>query len=89
MPSKPTAGEILATILRLSLEERELILNALQESLVDDSLDHGPAEPADDVQAAWDDEIARRIADVDSGRVKTIPADDAERLIRGKVRPDV
>jgi len=89
MASNLTIGEILATILQLPLEDRELILNALQESLIDDSIDHGPVDRADDVQAAWSDEIARRIADIESGRVKTIPADEAERMIRGKVRPDV
>ena len=44
-------------------------------------------EPADEVEAAWKEEIARRIADIDSGRMKTIPADEAERMIRGDARP--
>ena len=44
---------------------------------VDDELD----EPADEVQLAWSEEIARRIADIDAGRVKTVPAEEAERII--------
>ena len=89
MASDLTTGEILARVLGLPLQDREMIFNALQESLIDDSIDHGPAEPTDEVQAAWSDEIARRIADIDSGRVKTISADEAERIIRGDMRPNV
>jgi putative addiction module component (TIGR02574 family) len=54
--------------------------------MVDDSNDHGPAEPANEVETAWSEEVARRIADIDSGRVKTIPAEEAERIIRGEVK---
>jgi hypothetical protein len=45
--------------------------------------DHEPDERADKVHAAWSKEIARLIADIDSGRVKTIPAEEAELIIRG------
>jgi putative addiction module component (TIGR02574 family) len=79
--------ESIASALQLPLDDRERIVEAPQQSLIDESIDHCPEEPADVVEAAWSDEIARRIADIDSGRVKTIPADEAERMIRGNERP--
>jgi hypothetical protein len=87
MATNLTTHEVIASALQLPLSAREEVIIALQESLIDASVDHGPEEPADEVEAAWGEEIARRIADVDSGRVKTIPADEAERMIRGDVKP--
>jgi len=89
MATNLTPHEIIASALQLPLAERERIVDALQESLIDETIDHGPEEPADEVEAAWSDEIARRIADIDSGRVKTIPSEEAERMIRGDVRPSI
>jgi len=80
---------LIASILRLPLPEREKVFYAVQRSLIDQTVDHGPEDPADEVEAAWSDEIARRIADIDSGRVKTIPAEEAERMIRGDAKPAV
>jgi putative addiction module component (TIGR02574 family) len=80
---------LIATILRLPLPEREKVFYAVQQSLIDPTLDHGPEDPADEIESAWSDEIARRIADIDSGRVKTIPAEEAERMIRGDAEPAV
>lgn len=37
------------------------------------SLDEGPPEDPEEVAKAWDDEIARRVDDVRSGRVNTVP----------------
>ncbi|HEX2474008.1 MAG TPA: addiction module protein [Lacipirellulaceae bacterium] len=71
------------------MAEREKVFDAVQESLIDKTVDHGPSEPADEVEAAWSDEIAQRTADIDSGRVKTIPADEAERMIRRDAKPAV
>jgi hypothetical protein len=87
MATNLTTHEVIASALQLPLSAREEVIIALQESLIDASVDHGPEEPADEVEAAWGEEIARRIADVDSGRVKTIPSDEAERFIRGDFRP--
>jgi hypothetical protein len=83
MSTSSRPDDILASALRLPIGERARITNALQESLVDDTIDHGPADPADEVESAWSEETARRIADIESGRVKSIPADEAERMIRG------
>ncbi len=87
MATNMTPHEIIASALQLPVAERERVIDALQESLIAETVDHGPEEPADEVEAAWSDEIARRIADIDSGRVKTIPAEEAERMIRGDGRP--
>jgi hypothetical protein len=89
MATNLTTHEIIASALQLPFAAREEVIIALQESLIDASIDHGPAEPADEVEAAWGEEIARRIADIDSGRVKTIPSAEAERMIRGDVKPRV
>lgn len=89
MAANLTPREIIDSALQLTLDEREQIIDALQDSLIDESIDHGPTEPADEVEAAWSEEIARRIADIDSGRVKTIPADEAERMIYGDASPNV
>jgi putative addiction module component (TIGR02574 family) len=89
MATNLTPHEIIASALQLPMAEREQIVEALQESLIDETIDHGPEEPADEVEAAWSDEIARRIADIDSGRVKTIPAEEAERMINGDGRRSV
>jgi hypothetical protein len=80
---------LIASILRLPLPEREKVFYAVQRSLIDRTVDHGPEEPADEVEAAWSDEIARRIADIDSGRVKTIPSDEAWKIIDGQAPPKI
>jgi putative addiction module component (TIGR02574 family) len=87
-PTNPTTADIIASALRLPLAARVEIVNALEQSLIDDSIDHGPEDPPDEVEAAWSDEIARRIADIDSGRVKTIPSEQAWKIIRGEAPPD-
>jgi hypothetical protein len=65
------------------------VVDALYDSLIETTIDHGPQEPVDEVQSAWSDELARRVAEVDSGRVTTIPADEAERMIRSTARPQI
>jgi putative addiction module component (TIGR02574 family) len=87
MASDLTNDQIIESVLRLPLIERERVLDALQESLTDDAIDHGSEEPDDEVEAAWSDEIARRIADIDSGRVKTIPSEEAWKFINGETPP--
>lgn len=86
MPHQNT-NDVIASALSLPAEDRLAVLGAIHKSLADPSIDHGPEEPASDVQAVWRDEIARRLDDVRSGRVATIPAEDAERMIRGDAPP--
>jgi putative addiction module component (TIGR02574 family) len=58
-------SKLLEPALSLSVEEQEALADSLISNL-GGKVDEG-------VQAAWDAEIAKRIADVDSGRAKTIP----------------
>jgi putative addiction module component (TIGR02574 family) len=82
--SNPTPADIIASALQLP--QRVEIVNALEQSLVDDAIDHGPTEPPEEVEAAWSEEIARRIADIDSGRVKAIPSAEFWGAIRKERR---
>ena len=38
------------------------------------------------IAKAWDDEIDRRVADMDAGRTKWIPADEAFDRINARIR---
>ena len=57
-------SKLLAQALALSVEEQEALAESLISSL-GGKLDEG-------VLAAWEEEIKKRIADLDSGRAKTI-----------------
>jgi hypothetical protein len=89
MSTQLTSDQIIAAALHLPFAAREEVIIALQESLSDDTVDHGPTEPADEVEAAWSDEIARRIAEIDAGRVKLIPSEEAWKFIKGQTPPKV
>lgn len=70
----PKVQQILEDALLLPDDARAELAGALFESL----------EPADDpavVEAAWADEIARRIKEFESGAVKPVPWEEARRLI--------
>jgi putative addiction module component (TIGR02574 family) len=56
--------EIVEAALKLAPEQREEIINDLWASL-----DGGLGDE-------WEEEIQRRVQDVDAGRVKTIPAEE-------------
>ncbi|HTS37925.1 MAG TPA: addiction module protein [Candidatus Solibacter sp.] len=68
------ASDILKRALALPPEARAAIAGSLLESL-----DENPPDPA--VEAAWSEEIARRIEELDSGKVKPIPWAEARRQI--------
>lgn len=71
----PSARQLLDEALQLPVEERSALISGLIESL--------DAESDVDVQAAWNAEIARRIEEVRSGEVATIPWAEARRMILG------
>ena len=73
------ATELLKKALALSSEERAQLVDSLLESLEDRNDD--PAA----VEAAWNDEIARRIADLDSGKAETVPWDEVRQRISAKL----
>jgi putative addiction module component (TIGR02574 family) len=64
----PQVSQLLEKALALSTQERGALIDRLIESL-----DDAPAEEG--VEAAWEEEIKRRMDDIRSGRVKTIPGD--------------
>jgi putative addiction module component (TIGR02574 family) len=61
----PEVAKLLEQALSLSVEEQEALADSLISNL------GGKADEG--VLAAWDEEIRKRIADLDSGRAKTIP----------------
>jgi putative addiction module component (TIGR02574 family) len=65
MPIKSAHQKVLAAALRLPLEARAALAGHLLDSL-DDAVD-------EDVESAWSKEIARRIEELDAGKVETIP----------------
>jgi len=61
----PDVSKLLEQALALPVEEQEALAESLIASL-GGRLDAG-------ILAAWDEEVGRRIADLDSGKAKTIP----------------
>ena len=59
----PEVSKLLEQALSLTIEEQEALANSLISNLVG-KVDEG-------VQAAWEAEIGKRIADLDSGNAKT------------------
>jgi len=65
--------DVLADALRLEPESRAEVAAELLASL------DGPADA--DAEAAWDAEIERRIADIESGAIRLEPWEDVKRRI--------
>ena len=67
------AAELLKKALSLPVAERADLAGSLIESL-DETQDES-------VEAAWDEEVARRMTDVDSGTVKPVSLEEARRRL--------
>jgi putative addiction module component (TIGR02574 family) len=76
----PEADELLKKAMALPPEER----GALAASLIE-SLDEG--EPDMDVEEAWQHEVARRMEEIDSGKVKPVPWLEVKRWAREMFQP--
>lgn len=63
--------QIEALALALPLKERGELAHRL---IV--SLDGEPEDTPEEIAQAWDEEIARRVADMEAGRTKWIPAEE-------------
>jgi putative addiction module component (TIGR02574 family) len=61
----------------LSTSDKETLLRVLWEEL------DGPSDPG--VDAAWLEEVQRRSAEINSGAVETIPADQVFARLRSKL----
>ena len=73
---KSDTTELLEKALKLPAEARAALAGFLIESL-DETVD-------EDAEAAWAEEITRRIRELDSGRAKTVPWSKARRMILGR-----
>lgn len=72
----PTAEELLKQVLTLGERDRASVAGALIESL------HQETDP--DAEEAWDTAIRRRVEELDSGAVETLPWSEVRaRLFRG------
>ena len=77
----PTPLEDLkARALQLSPSDRDELIRALIES-IDGESEGRPEE----IARAWDEEIERRIADLEAGKTKSIPADEVFAEIRAMI----
>ena len=68
----PQLSELLEKALALSTQDRGVLIHRLIASLDEEA-------PEEGVEAAWDEEIKRRVDDIRSGRVKTIPGEQVLR----------
>lgn len=67
--------------LQLSPPERSKLIHRLTVSL-----DGEPTESPEAIAKAWDEEIARRVADMEAGRTQWIPADEVMTRLRAKIK---
>ena len=75
----PQAADVLDKALALSSQERGMVIDRLVESL-----DEGP--PDEGVEEAWDEEVRRRVEEIDAGRAEMIPLEEVRRRIVAKRR---
>jgi len=57
------------------LEEARQLPTHMQRWLAQELLDENEDEPADAVEAAWDEEIKRRLDEIDSGKAELLPGE--------------
>ncbi|HXQ76556.1 MAG TPA: addiction module protein [Gemmatimonadaceae bacterium] len=73
---KREAAEILKEALALPTEDRAALAGSLLESL--------DTEVDEDVEAAWGNEVNRRVTELNSGAVKTIPWTQVRRRLAAR-----
>ena len=71
------ALDLLQKALSLSEEERADLACSLMESL-DAAVDEG-------AESAWNEEISRRVTELDSGKVRTVPWDEVRHRISSRL----
>lgn len=72
--------EIESQALQLSPEERGELIHRL---II--SLEGEPEDSPEAIAKAWDEEIARRVADMEAGRTQWIPADEVMARLRTRI----
>lgn len=75
-----TLEKLEAEALQLTPKERGELIHRL---IV--SLEAEPEDSPETIAKAWDEEIARRVADMEAGRTKWVPADEVMTRLRTKV----
>lgn len=75
-----TLEELETLAMKLPLKERSELAHRL---IV--SIDRTPVGTPEEIASAWDEEIARRVADMEAGRTRWIPADEVMTRLRRKV----
>ena len=76
----PEVSDLLKRALTLPADERAALANILL-----DSLETTIESPDGSVAEAWDQEVARRIEDLKSGKVVTVPWEQLDRELRAMV----
>ena len=74
----PDVSELLRKALALAPDARAELAQSLWESLGDEPGDHG-------VEAAWEEEIKRRIEEIESGKVQMIPYEEVRRRLLARL----
>ena len=74
----PELSELLKKALTLPAEARAALAGSLLESLDEEPVDTG-------IEAAWEEEIKRRIADIESGKVQMIPYEEVRRRLAARL----
>ena len=82
-----TPQEIIAAASRLPIVEQAAIADALLENAMRE--EHGEELDEAIVCSAWHVEVNRRLEEVRGGIVNTVPADQAERMIRSGEHPSI
>ena len=73
---EPNAARLLQEAMRLPLEARAALAGSHIESL-DRAVDEG-------AEAEWEAEIAKRLTEIDSSQVRSVPWSEARRIISGR-----
>jgi len=75
-----TLEQVAEEISELSPQDRkELLARLIRELEPEENLS------AAEIEAAWDQEISRRLEEIDSGKVKLIPAEEVFARIQGRL----
>lgn len=76
----PETSELIASALRLPIPDRVALVNAMLASMEDGDEQGSQSE----IDKSWDDEIARRVKEIETGQVNTIPSSELWERIGGK-----
>jgi putative addiction module component (TIGR02574 family) len=76
---KATLEKVAEEALGLSLSDRSALTRILNQTL-----DPEPAEDVAEVQQMWQVEVEKRVDEILSGRVKTVPAEEVFAKLRAK-----